>query len=39
MAGVDVPLHACEHFYVVTEPIDGVTPNLPVLRDQDSYAY
>lgn len=34
-----VPLHACEHFYVVTDPIEGVTPDLPVLRDPDNYAY
>ena len=39
MAGVDVPLHACEHFYVVTEPMDGAATTLPVLRDQDNYAY
>jgi glycine cleavage system T protein len=39
LAGVNVPLHACEHFYVVTEPFDGVTPDLPVLRDQDNFAY
>ena len=39
MTNSAVPLHACEHFYVVTEPFDGVTPNLPVLRDQDNYAY
>ena len=25
MAGVNVPLHACEHFYIVTEPIAGLT--------------
>ncbi len=37
--GVTVPLHACEHFYVVTEPFDGVTPDLPVLRDYDAQAY
>jgi len=37
--GVPVPLHACEHFYVVTEPFDGVTPNLPVFRDYDAQAY
>ncbi len=34
-----VPLHACEHFYVVTEPIEGVHGGLPVLRDTDNYAY
>ena len=26
MAGVDVPLHACEHFYIVTEPMQGLSP-------------
>jgi 4-methylaminobutanoate oxidase (formaldehyde-forming) len=37
--GVRVPLHACEHFYLVTEPFDGVTPDLPVFRDYDACAY
>jgi len=37
--GVNVPLHACEHFYIVTKPFTGVTPDLPVFRDYDSYAY
>jgi len=37
--GVTVPLHACEHFYILTEPFDGVTPNLPVYRDYDHHAY
>ena len=32
MSGVTVPLHACEHMYIVTNPIDGVTPDLPVMR-------
>ncbi|MEM7542506.1 MAG: FAD-dependent oxidoreductase [Pseudomonadota bacterium] len=36
--GVTVPLHACEHFYVVTEPIADL-PKLPVLRDYDAYTY
>ncbi len=39
MAGVNVPLHACEHFYVVTEPMTEMRPNLPVLRDMDGSAY
>src|ERR1700733_4213183 len=39
MAGVTVPLHSAEHFYVVTEQIDGVRPDLPVLRDPDGYTY
>jgi glycine cleavage system T protein len=38
MAGVDVPLHAAEHFYVVTEPMD-LPANLPVMRNMDSCAY
>ncbi len=38
MAGVNVPLHACEHFYIVTENINGLT-RLPVLRVPDEYAY
>jgi heterotetrameric sarcosine oxidase gamma subunit len=37
--GVDVPLQACEHFYVVTDPMDGMHPALPVLRDMDHCAY
>src|SRR6516164_6770030 len=37
--GVTVPLHSCEHFYVVTERMDGVHRDLPVLRDPDGYTY
>jgi len=39
MAGVNVPLHSAEHFYVVTEHIDGVHTDLPILRDPDGYTY
>jgi 4-methylaminobutanoate oxidase (formaldehyde-forming) len=39
MAGVAIPLHASEHFYIVTDPMPGVTPDLPVLRDTDGYIY
>ena len=39
MAGVAVPLHACEHFYIVTEAMTGLSPNLPVLRVPDECAY
>lgn len=38
MAGVNVPLHACEHFYIVTENIPQLT-QLPVLRVPDECAY
>ncbi len=37
--GVAVPLHAAEHFYIVTEPITGLPGNLPVLRVPDECAY
>ncbi len=37
--GVSVPLHAAEHFYIVTEPIPGLPGNLPVLRVYDECAY
>jgi len=39
LVGVDVPLHSAEHFYVVTEQIEGVLPDLPILRDPDGYTY
>ncbi len=39
MAGANVPLHAAEHFYIVTENFDGMVPGLPVLRDPDNCAY
>ncbi|BBZ29525.1 dehydrogenase [Mycolicibacterium madagascariense] len=39
MAGVNVPLHSAEHFYVVSETLFGVHPDLPILRDPDGYTY
>jgi len=39
LAGVNVPLFPAEHFYVVTRPIPGVHPDLPVMRDPDGYIY
>jgi glycine/D-amino acid oxidase-like deaminating enzyme/sarcosine oxidase gamma subunit len=38
-SGVTVPLYSAEHFYIVTAAIDGVTPDLPVVRDPDGYIY
>lgn len=37
--GINVPLHPCEHMYVVTEALGFVKPTLPVLRDPDGYVY
>jgi 4-methylaminobutanoate oxidase (formaldehyde-forming) len=39
MAGVNVPLVSIQHQYVVTDRIDGVTPDLPTLRDPDRLTY
>ncbi len=39
MCGVAVPLHSCEHMYIVTRQIAGVTPEMPVMRDYDGFIY
>lgn len=39
MAGAEVPALACEHFYMLTKPIDGIQGNLPTLSDHDSHLY
>jgi 4-methylaminobutanoate oxidase (formaldehyde-forming) len=39
MADVSVPLFSCEHFYIVTDRIEGVHRDLPVMRDPDGYIY
>ena len=36
---INVPLHATEHYYVLTEKIAGVEPMLPLLRDFDARCY
>ncbi|HEX4153825.1 MAG TPA: FAD-dependent oxidoreductase [Steroidobacteraceae bacterium] len=37
--GVTVPLHACEHYYVLFQNVPGLDPSLPVLRDYDHCSY
>ena len=37
--GVNVPLVSVEHQYMVTERIEGVTSDLPTLRDPDRLTY
>ena len=39
LAGVEVPLQAAEHYYLITEPIEGISADLPILEDVDRYAY
>lgn len=37
--GVNVPLVSMQHQYMLTEPLAGVPPNLPTLRDPDRLTY
>ena len=37
--GVPIPLQAAEHFYIVTEPLECLTPGMPTLRIPDEQAY
>ena len=37
--GAVVPLYAAEHVHVTTAPIEGATPDLPLLRDLDGSLY
>ena len=39
MAGADIPVYPCEHFYLLTKPIEGVLGNLPTLSDHDGHLY
>lgn len=39
MLGTSVPLHSAEHFYVVTEAVEGTHPDLPIMRDPDGWTY
>jgi 4-methylaminobutanoate oxidase (formaldehyde-forming) len=39
LAGVTVPLHSAEHFYVVTDAVEGTHPDLAVMRDPDGWTY
>ncbi|MSO93771.1 MAG: FAD-dependent oxidoreductase [Rhodospirillales bacterium] len=39
LAGVTAPLYACEHFYLLTKPIDGLGRHLPTLGDHSAYLY
>ncbi|MFP6744928.1 MAG: FAD-dependent oxidoreductase, partial [Alphaproteobacteria bacterium] len=39
LAGVTVPLQSVQHQYLITDAIDGITPDLPTLRDPDRLTY
>ncbi len=38
-AGVNIPVYPVEHHYIVSEPIEGAHPELPVGRDPDDTLY
>ena len=38
-SGVVIPLQAAEHYYLITEPIDGVDAQWPVFEDPSSHGY
>jgi glycine cleavage system aminomethyltransferase T/glycine/D-amino acid oxidase-like deaminating enzyme len=38
-AGVSVPLQAAEHYYLITDRIPDLPPDLPVLEDPGSFGY
>src|SRR5437660_1178264 len=37
--GVALPLQAAEHYYLIVDGVDGITPELPVLEDPGAYGY
>jgi len=39
LAGVSIPLQAAEHYYLLTEPIEEVSRDWPVLEDPANYGY
>ncbi len=39
LAGVGAPVWPCEHFYLLTKPVEGITGNMPTLSDHDSHLY
>jgi glycine cleavage system aminomethyltransferase T/glycine/D-amino acid oxidase-like deaminating enzyme len=39
IAGINLPLQAAEHYYLITENIEGLPRDLPVLEDPSTYTY
>jgi glycine cleavage system aminomethyltransferase T/glycine/D-amino acid oxidase-like deaminating enzyme len=39
LAGVNVPLQATEHYYLITEPMEGIYRDMPIVEDPDLFAY
>lgn len=39
MAGVNIPNQAAEHYYLITEELKDLPPDMPVLEDPSHYGY
>lgn len=39
ISGVSIPLQAAEHYYLITEQMPGIDPNMPVLEDPTRFGY
>ena len=39
LAGVTIPNQATEHYYLITEPIKGMTRDLPIIEDPSCHGY
>jgi len=39
MNGVTIPNQSTEHYYLITEPIEGMTRDLPIIEDPSCHAY
>ncbi|MFT3839223.1 MAG: FAD-dependent oxidoreductase [Myxococcaceae bacterium] len=38
-SGVNIPLQSAEHYYLITDRMQGIDPNWPVLEDPGCYGY
>ena len=38
-AGLNLPLQAAEHYYLITETMEGITRDMPLLEDPHTWAY
>jgi len=39
MSGVNIPLQAAEHYYLITEEMEGLDPSWPVIEDPGRFGY
>ncbi|MEJ2661173.1 MAG: FAD-dependent oxidoreductase [Desulfobacteraceae bacterium] len=39
LSGVNIPNQAAEHYYLITEQMEGMPPDMPVLEDPSHYGY